>query len=160
MHIPESVNISSLGERQLVLIYFWAHLPHNLRGQVVYPATRYPQLILPPESTSAVTVPHQCHCSWVIFPWGRSSEPQPEEFLPALLHNPWHPKQAKVCDDHLVGIIEHILRLQVLVNDVFGMQIPHTLEWTQIWNSLEVSDLRVIPHKGPSICSTFPKLVW
>lgn len=56
MHIPKSVNISSLGERQLVLVYFWAHLPHNLWGQVVYPAARYPQLILPPESTSAVTI--------------------------------------------------------------------------------------------------------
>lgn len=56
MHIPESVNISSLGERQLVLVHFWAHLPHNLWGQVVYPAARYPQLILPPESTSAVTI--------------------------------------------------------------------------------------------------------
>lgn len=47
--------------------------------------------------------------------------------LPAFLYHSSHPKQAKVSDDHFVGVIEHVVGLQILVDDAFGVQITHSL---------------------------------
>lgn len=46
---PESVNVGSFRERQLVLVHLWAHLFHDLWSQVVDPPVRNPQHVLLPE---------------------------------------------------------------------------------------------------------------
>lgn len=53
--------------------------------------------------------------------------------LPAFLYHTRHSKQAKVCNHHLVCVIEHILGLQILVNDAFSMKITHSLQQTKIF---------------------------
>lgn len=47
--------------------------------------------------------------------------------LVVLLYHSGHSKKTKVCDYHFVCVIEHILGLQVLVNDSFSMKVAHTL---------------------------------
>lgn len=54
---------------------------------------------------------------------------------PALLDQARHPEQAEVSDHHLVGVVEHVLGLQVLVDDAFGVQVTHPLKVTHVQNN-------------------------
>lgn len=47
---------------------------------------------------------------------------------PVLLNDPGDPEEAEVCDHHFIGVVENVLRLQVLVHDAFGVQVSHSLE--------------------------------
>lgn len=50
--------------------------------------------------------------------------------VPALLHDPRHPEQTEVCDDHFVCVVEDVLRFEVFVNDAFSVKVTHSLENT------------------------------
>lgn len=47
---------------------------------------------------------------------------------PVLLNDSGDPEEAEVCDHHFIGVVENVLRLQVLVHDAFGVQVSHSLE--------------------------------
>lgn len=77
----------------------------------------------------------------------------PCPLLPALLHDSRHPKQTKVSDHHLVGVVENVLWLQVFVDDFFSVQVTHSL-WEKYgsWVYLYFINFRIISDRnmGPS----------
>ena len=67
-------------------------------------------------------------CSFKPGAWEEWAGKSEQDFLPSLLDHSRDPEEAKVCDDHLVGVMKDILGFQILVDDAFGMQVAHSLQ--------------------------------
>lgn len=63
--------------------------------------------------------------------WSQVTDPAMRQLqlilAPSFLHHSGHPKQAKICDDYFVCVIENVLGFQIFVHDSFGMKIAHSL---------------------------------
>lgn len=70
-------------------------------------------------------LPEETAAQRLVFCWGHSLGAASS---PVLLNNSRDPEQAEVRDHHFIGVMENVLRLQVLVHDAFCVQVSHSLE--------------------------------